>query len=133
MTPPEELKHSIKMHLTVMNGPTPQLAVFLIKIIDFLGDCHDHSHAIEKLSYAIVEAIALYVHQSIDTSIKRGEIKSSVSHDKLILLMAKNRDQTDLGLAKLALLKEVANRYRELAVVTNAKYPILTDCDGNIL
>lgn len=138
----EELKHSIRMHLVIMQGPTPQLAVFLIKIIDFLEDNDNvrRREEMAKLAFAIVEAIAIHVQQSIDgraqqAAAKGQQFPTGIQHksDNLLVVVGKSRSLPDKITAKNALLRETAEALRSLSTFTKAKYPDLTDSAGNIL
>lgn len=138
----EELKHSIRTHLVIMQGPTPQLAVFCVKLIDFLEDmvpirrCDEMS----KLAFSIVEAVALHIQQSIDTHAQRASGKNvqfpkniQDKSDHLLVVLGKSRGLPDKISAKSALLKEIAETLRALSTYTKAKYPDITDIAGNIL
>ncbi len=140
--PLEELKHSIRTHLLIMQGPTPQLAVFCIKLVDFLEDQDPDRRRSEmgKLSFAIAEAVAIHVQQSIDVRAQQATAKGhqfpqQVQHksDHLLVVLGKSRSLPDKSAAKSALLKEIAEAMRSLSTYTKAKYPDITDTAGNIL
>ena len=133
-----ELKHSIRTHLVVMGGPTPQLAVFLTKIIDFLEDKNVERYCVEmaRLSLVIVEAVALHVQQSIDArAAKDPNFPSSIRNksDNLLVIVGKSRGLEDKMVAKGAILKEVAETLRALSTYTKSKYPSITTADGKLL
>lgn len=138
----EELKHSIKMHLLIMQGPTPQLAVFAVKVIDFLEDDNIERKNAEmaKLAFAIIEALVIHVQQSIDIKAQQAVSKGSTfpphiqqRADHLLVVLGKSRSLPDKIVAKSALLREIAEALRSLADYTKAKYPTLTDIVGNPL
>lgn len=138
----EELKHSVRIHLIVNAGATAQLAVFLVKIIDFLEDEDDVRRRAEmaKLSFAIVEAVALFVQQSIDQRASQAAAKGQVfpvqvqhKGDNLLVVVGKARQLPDKIVAKQGLLKEVAEALRSLTTYTKASYPEILDAKGNIL
>jgi hypothetical protein len=138
----EELKHSIKIHLIIMNGPSAQLAVFLVKLIDFLEDIDPHRRQAEmgKLAFAVVEAVALHVQQSIDTRAQQAQAKGNefpnqiqAKSDNLLIIVGKSRNLPDKILAKNAVLKEIAEALRALTTYTKVKYPEIADRAGNIL
>jgi hypothetical protein len=138
----EELKHSIRTHLVIMQGPSPQLTVFLVKLIDFLEDKDDTRRKSEmaKLAFAIVESVALFVQQSIDqratqAAAKGDQFPASIQNkgDNLLVVIGKARQLPDKIAAKSALLKEIAEALRSLSTYTKARYPDMTDVMGNIL
>ncbi len=138
----EELKHSIRTHLAIMQGPSPQLTVFLIKLVDFLEDKDETRRKTEmaKLAFAIVEAVALFVQGSIDQRAAQAATKGhqfpqsvQVKSDNLMVVVGKARQLPDKIIAKGALLKEIAEALRSLSTYTKARYPDITDVMGNIL
>ncbi len=138
----EELKHSIRTHLAIMQGPSPQLAVFLVKLVDFIEDTDDTRRKSEmsKLSFSIVEAVALFVQQSIDQRAIQAAAKGhqfpptiQIKGDNLLVMIGKARQLPDKIAAKNALLKEIAEALRSLSTYTKARYPDMTDVAGNIL
>lgn len=138
----EELKHSIRIHLLIMQAPTPQLAVFLVKLVDFLEDTDPARKRAEmaKLMFSIVEAVALHVQQSIDARAQQAGAKGHQfpkqiqdKSDHLLVVLGKSRGLPDKIAAKSALLKEIAEALRGLSTYTKAKYPDITDIAGNIL
>lgn len=138
----EELKHSIRIHLLVMQGPSAQLAVYLVKLIDIIEDS-DHnrrSAEIGKLAFGIIEAVALQVHQSIDKYGQQAAIRSlpfpehvQSKGDNLLVVVGKSRSLPDKAVAKSALLKEIAAALRDLSSYTKIQYPTITDLAGNPL
>ncbi len=137
-----ELKHSIRTHLAIMQGPSPQLAVFLVKLIDFIEDKNDVRRVAEmsKLAFAIVEAVALFVQQSIDQRATQAVAKGyqfpqvvQAKGDNLLIVVGKARQLPDKIAAKNALLKEIAEALRSLSTYTKTNYPDITDVMGTIL
>jgi hypothetical protein len=138
----DNLKHSIRTHLAIMQGPTPQLSAYLIKLIDLMEDTDQVRKAseLDLLSFVLIEAVALYVHQSVNaraaqTKAKGRDFPASVvtSGDNLLVMVGKCRSLPDKLVAKLALCRAVAETLRSLSTFTNAKYPDITDINGNIL
>lgn len=138
----EELKHSIRIHLMVMGGATSQLAVFLVKLIDLIEDADPvrKNEETAKLAFALVEATALHVQQSVDARAaqaitRRQPFPTSLQakSDNLLIIIGKSRGLPDKIVAKNAVLKEVAETLRALSNYTKARYPDMTDVSGNIL
>lgn len=138
----KELKHSIRIHLLIMAGPTQQLTTFLIKMIDFFEDSDFERRNFEamSLSYSIIEGIALYVQKSIDD---RGEKTKSLGQlfpsdvqaasDNILVMVGKSRNLDDKKAAKHAVLKAMADALRALSGFTKAIYPDIYDSSGNLL
>jgi hypothetical protein len=138
----EELKHSIKTHLVIMNGPSQQLCVFLIKLIDLLEDQEPirKRKEMEALIFAIVEAVALHVQDSVDVRGRQAAARGQtfpvhIQHqaNNLLVIVGKSRGLPEKLVAKIAVLREVADTLRALSSFTKAKYPDITDVAGNIL
>lgn len=142
-SPLNELKHSIKTHLMVMAGPTPQLAVFLLKTIDWFDD---EPHRIvpvgqpnrfvemASLAFTIVEAIGLYVHASVNKRSEQAKQNQQTfppritqASDNILVVIGKCRGLEDKIAAKNAVLGAVSASLKELALFTKSKYPIITD------
>lgn len=137
-----ELKHSIRIHALVMQGPTPELAVYLIKVIDFLEDTDQTRREAEMaaLSYKLIESVALHIQRSIDDRLRKlaaeGKpvpLQVQVRGDHLLVVVGQTRNLPDRIVAKNAVLKEVAECLRALAAHTGSKYPDITDSVGRIL
>lgn len=137
-----ELKHSIRMHLVLMAGPTQQLCSFLVKIIDFFEDHDEKRRDLEMLalSFYIIEGIALFVQQSVDErAAKAKEMGQDFPHriklasDNILIMVGKSRSSEDRITAKYVVLRSVADALRELSTFTKAIYPQITDSSGNVL
>lgn len=137
-----ELKHSIRMHLLIMAGPTQQLCTFLVKLIDFMED--DKKDRKEKemlgLSYSIIEGLALYVQRSIDERATKAKSAGSMlpidvaaASDEILVVIGKTRNLDDKRNAKYAVLRTVSEALKSLGNYTKAQYPQLTDADGGII
>lgn len=138
----EELKHSIRIHLLINQGPTPQLAVFLVKLVDFLEDPDPTRKKTEmgRLVFSLVESVAIHIQQSIDARAQQAAAKGHQfpkhiqdKSDHLLVVLGKSRGLPDKLAAKSALLKEIAEALRSLSTYTKARYPDITDIAGNIL
>lgn len=131
-----ELKHSVQLHVTLMNGPSQQLAAFLLKVIDFVED-HDEKRRdseIGKLAYIIVESLAVFVQRSIDDRAQKAEAQDikfppriKQAGDNLLVVIGKSRSHDDKIGAKNVVLRAIADALRELATFTKADYPTITD------
>lgn len=138
----DELKHSIRVHTLVMQGPTPELAVYLIKVIDFLEDQDQIRRNAEMahLAYRLVESTALHIQRSIDDRLRKLASEGKpipqqvqVKGDHLLVVVGQTRSLPDRILAKVTVLREVADCLRALATYTGSKYPDITDTAGNVL
>jgi hypothetical protein len=138
----QELKHSIEIHIMIMGGPSPELAVFLLKIIDFLED--DDQERLDKemnyLAFAIVEAIAIHVQKHIDK--RRDEIRKrggdfpeavAKKNGDILIAIGKARHIEDKVEAKIFVLQAIADALRELSTVTKSTYPTITNSYGKSL
>lgn len=133
-----ELKHSIRTHMMMLGGPSPQLSVFLLKVVDFLEDADEtrRNSEMANLAFAIVEAVALHVQQSVDAKSKKdSELPKHISSksDGLLVIIGKSRGLPDKIQAKEAVLKEVAEVLRSLSTYTKGKYPEITTASGVVL
>lgn len=126
-----ELKHSIQTHVMILNGTTPTLSTFLIKLIDCLED-DDENRVIAdilNLSYVIVEHMAIYIQQSLDMRDQKNELPSRVKQkrDDILVTIGKCKSLKDKVAAKNAVLSAASKAIRELGVHTRSKYPAITD------
>lgn len=150
----DELRHSVHIHLAIMNGPSQQLAVLLVKVLDFVPK-YENKHAakvyapdaisklnadIEALAFSIVEAVAIHVHRSIDDraakAAQRGDqFPKSVRQkgDNILVMLGRHRSDSDQIAAKNSVLKAIAEALRALSTVTKAKYPDIKTSRGLIL
>jgi hypothetical protein len=150
----DELRHSIHLHLLIMNGPTQQLAVFLAKVLDFIPDPNDRQHdlvitpdvmaateeEIKVLAFSIVEALALHIQRSVDDRAVRAQqsgnqFPMSVRQkgDEILVVVGKTRSSEDPIVAKNAVLKAMADALHALSSVTRAKYPGIRTARGVLL
>jgi hypothetical protein len=151
----EELKHSIRLHLLLQAGPTPQLCVFLVKVFDFIDDLYKvlaladghREELLEKIakemdvvSFSIVETIALFVQRSIDDRMTKAASQGQTAPesvrrhgDEIFMTLGKCRGLPDKIAAKNMLLKGVAEALRALATFTKASYPEIRDSKDTVL
>lgn len=138
----EELKHSIQLHIILMTDMTKQLGQFLLKLIDFIDDNNITRRNAEmyKLSYLIIETLAVFVHQSIDDRADKAAEQGinfppriKQAGDNLLVVIGKTRGHDDKIVAKNIVLRAIADALRELSAFTKAKYPTITDSKRNEL
>jgi|CXWL01.1.fsa_nt_gi hypothetical protein len=133
-----ELKHSIKTHLMVMAGPTPQLAVFLLKTLDWFDEPpvgqSGRDQEMTNLAFTIVEAIGLFVHASVDKRNEQAKQNQQTfppritqASDNILVVVGKCRGLDDKIAAKNAVLGAISASLKELALFTKSKYPAITD------
>lgn len=135
----DELKHSIRIHLIIMNGPTQQLCSMLLKLPDILGDADSarRNKEVIELAYLIIEGVALYVQRSIDERAERANNQgqmfpqaAKLCGDNILVMIGSHRSSSDKMAGKLAVLKSVADALRGLSVFTKAIYPDIYDSNG---
>jgi len=135
--PIKELKHSVKMHLLIMSGPSQQLSAFLLKLIDFLTDDDENRVVTEmnQLSLSIVEALALHVHTHIDKHQLGDKIPQPMRTraDEIIVTIGKVRSLEDKISSKYVILRAVATVLKQFGEFTHSNYPKMTDLQGNVL
>lgn len=130
----EELKHSIKIHLLLMNGPSQQLCAFLIKLMDFVED-HDNKRKqeeIDLLSFSIIEGLAFYLHRYIDEQISKKDVPTYVkeSSNNLLIKIGESRNLNNKIEAKYVVLSAISNSLKRLAEYSKSDYPRLFTAKG---
>ena len=133
-----ELKHSVRIHLLIMAGPSPQLCAFLVKTIDFIEDvdidrCRNEMLA---LSFHIVEAIGIHIQRSID--VRAAKVSGMPEHvkrrsDEILVIIGKSRGISDKIAAKNAVLRAMAEALDALGSFMKTTYPTIFDSKGNQL
>lgn len=135
----EELKHSIRTHILLMNGVNDQLGAFLLKLIDFLTDTDEvrRLNEISQLAYTIAEAASIYVSGVIDSHIQKFESESrdvnealKDANDDILVQIGKWRSKSDKMSAKYAVLKALASALMLFSSETGIQYPQITDVNG---
>lgn len=138
----DEIKHSFKTHMAMMGGPTAQLAVFAIKLVDFLEDGNQErtQQEMAQLSLSVVEALALYLEQSFQhhekLAVNEGkQFPAALTHagTNILLMVAQAKKNPDKIAAKYGILKVMARALEDLGSYRNTKYPTITDLSGNQL
>jgi hypothetical protein len=131
----QELKHSIKLHLSMAGGPSAELCTYTLKLIDFLDENPD-SKEIADLSYFILRSIAINISDVIEkyanndskfsfAILKQGQvlkIKSDVDIE--------NTKFDGVLSIKHDLLVEVAKALDMLKEHTKIEYPPIRDVSG---
>lgn len=137
-----ELKHSIKIHLLIMAGPSQQLCAFLVKTIDLIEDDDQQRKQQEtlQLAFNIVEAVALHVQQAIDARAKVAQQKNNpmpenvrAFSDKILISLGNTRSHQEKSEAKTVLLASIGQALDALSSFTGAVYPSIYDINGNKL
>ena len=134
----KEFKHSVRMHLNIMGGPSQQLSVFLLKLIDIIedSDINRRNKDLCNLSFCIVEGLALYIQRFIDTHAEKLDNHNNSlrqASDNILIMVGKTRSLDDKISSKYAILKVLSDALRVLSTYTKATYPSFTDLDGNVL
>ena len=137
-----ELKHSIRIHLLIMAGPSQQLCAFLVKVIDFVEDTDIERRRSEtlQLAFNITEAIAIHVQQAIDGRNKISKEKGNPMSenirkhaDEIMIAVGKARSHSNKVEAKNSILQTIAKALDALGTFTKAIYPTIFDSAGNKL
>lgn len=137
-----ELKHSIRIHLLIMAGPSKQLCAFLVKTIDLVEDTDIVRRKTEtlQLAFAMTEAIAIHVQQGIDARDKVAKDKGNPmpenvrkQADEIMIAVGRARSHPNKVEAKNAILQAIAKSLDSLSSFTKALYPTIFDSAGNKL
>ena len=135
----DELKHSIRMHLLVMQGPSQQLCAMLLKMPDIMGDedtTRRDKEALE-LAFVIVEGLALYVQRYIDDKASHASNNNmefpknaKLAGDNILVAVGMFRNNEDKVQSKNAVLRSVSEALKALSASTNNTYPEIYDSNG---
>lgn len=135
----EELKHSIRTHIMLMNGVNEQLGAFLLKLIDFVTDADEDrkQREIMQLAYTIAEAASIYASGVIDSHIQRNEtdgrsasVELKEANDNILVEIGRWRNKADKKMAKDNVLKALSNSLMVFSSETGGQYPQIVDLDG---
>lgn len=138
----DELKHSIRIHMLILGGPSQQLCAFLLKIIDLIEDDKSERRLEEtsRLAFSIIEVVGIHTQQAIDS---RYEVSRKKEHimpesvrrksDSILVAIGEARSTDDMVLAKNHILIAVASALDSLSTFTGSTYPTLFDSTGNRL
>lgn len=137
-----ELKHSIRIHLLVMAGPSQQLCAFLVKVIDLVEDEDIPRRKAEtlQLAFNVTEAIAIHTQQAIDARNRVSKEKGIMmpenvrKHaDEIMIAVGKARSHPNRIEAKNSILAAIGKALDALETFTKAIYPTIFDSAGNKL
>jgi len=137
-----ELKHSIRIHLLIMAGPSQQLCAFLVKVIDLVEDTDIKRRKAEtlQLSFCIIEAIAVHTQKAIDARYEVSKKKSAtmpesvrIYSDEIMIMVGKARSFDDKVAAKNSVLQIIAKAFDALGTFSKCTYPTLFDSSGTKL
>jgi len=149
-----ELKHSIYTHVLLQGGPSPQLSVFLVKLLDVVDDLYNALEnegnrktclaRVEKecadLSFHVIESLAIWLQRSFDERMIKAQAKDETfpdnvkAHaDQLLVLVGRSRGLPDKRAAKNAVLRGIAEALRALQSYTKSTYPEIRDLKNNLL
>lgn len=129
----EELKHSVKLHLDMAGGPSTELCVYLVKIIDFLNEPdEDHTAEMNKISFAIVGSLSIAVFKSV---VKRVNDSEEVSPALLksaerLMELTKDMNPPDPIVAKNLMLDALSDVLVGLNDITGIEYPEISHAGG---
>ena len=135
----EHLKHSIKMHIVLMNGVSEQLCAYMLKLIDFLTDIDvdRKNREIAALSYSIIEASALYVSGTIDSFNEKFQADGREFSEEvrtlsnaILVQIGNNRGNKDKIAAKMNVLKATSDALNALSGFTGTQYARMVDLNG---
>ncbi len=135
-TPLDELKHSVRVYLLITRSPSPQLATFLLKVLDFVDDPDPARREAEiaKLSLHITVGTVFIVHKMMEHVMESTKDNSlRVQSDELLVAVAKTRQMDDPLAAKSLLLAQLAPAIRTLGGKAKVNLPSILDCDGKPL
>lgn len=135
-TPLDELKHSVRVYLLITRSPSPQLATFLLKVLDFVDDPDParRDAEIAKLSLHIAVGTVFIVHKMMEHVMESTKDDSlRVQSDELLVAVAKTRQIDDPIVAKSVLLVQLAAAMRILGGKAKVNLPSILDCDGKPL
>jgi len=132
-----EFKHSIRIYLLIYNGPTSELAAYLIKSIDIIDSLiinNDPTRELIGLSYAIIESVANHVSKHVASiNAAKGLTEEIMNlNDELLIAIIKLR-KIDKIQAKYNLLRIISKLLNALAAATKSEYPTICDVHGNKL
>lgn len=137
-----ELKHSIRIHLLVMAGPSQQLCAFLVKVIDLVEDEDLPRRKAEtlQLAFNVTEGIAKHVQEAIDARDRVAKqtgkpMPENVRRhaDEIMIAVGKARSHPNRIEAKNSVLAAIGKGLDALGTFTTATYPTIFDSAGNKL
>lgn len=129
-----KLKSAIRTHMIVYNGPSQQLAAFMIKVIDFIEDDDEYRKTTEinNLSYIILESAAFYLVNFIHSNKERSHNLIDQSNE-LLVSIGKTRNIKGSQDAEQLMLYGIANLLRSMNKQFNVNYPAIKDHLNNTI
>lgn len=130
----QELKHSIKLHLSMAGGPSAELCMYTLKLIDFLDE-DPSDEEIADLSYSILKSVALKIGDTVEkyaeadpqfpsATLKKGQVLKGWGSQTVKLSSLAKGDGNELLLAEIAKMLDMLKEY------TKIEYPPIRDVSG---
>ena len=127
----QELKHSIKLHLSMAGGPSAELCMYTLKLIDFLDE-DPSDEEIADLSHSILKSVALKIGDTIE---KYAEVDPQFPSAALKQVQVLKGRQSSTGSvvkedSNELLLVEISKSLGMLKEYTKIEYPPIRDVSG---
>ena len=127
----QELKHSIKLHLSMAGGPSAELCMYTLKLIDFLDE-DPSDEEIADLSHSILKSVALKIGDTIE---KYAEVDPQFPSAALKQAQVLKGRQSSTGSvvkedSNELLLVEISKSLGMLKEYTKIEYPPIRDVSG---
>ena len=138
----KELKHSIKFYLTVAGGPSVDLCMYMLKIIDVVDSMANNvvdeaSKETMLIANEIVKSIAENVVNTIDKYAIENQLSEETVEAGLLLSELIDEDYEALPVQQIEhknlMLSQINIALQNLSNHTNVKYPLITNSDGDEL
>mgnify|MGYP003625103575 CR=1 FL=1 len=138
----KELKHSIKFYLTVAGGPSVDLCMYMLKIIDVVDSMANNvvdeaSKETMLIANEIVKSIAENVVNTIDKYAIENQLSEETVEAGLLLSELIDEDYEALPAQQIEhknlMLSQINIALQNLSNHTNVKYPLITNSDGDEL
>ena len=130
----QELKHSIKLHMSMAGGPSAELCIYTLKLIDFLDE-DPSDEEIMDLSYSILKSVATKIGDAVEkyadadpqfpfATLKQGQVLKGWG------LKAVKLSSLAKGGGNKSLSAEIAKTLDMLKEYTKIEYPPIRDISG---
>ena len=123
----QELKHSIKLHLSMAGGPSAELCMYTLKLIDFLDE-DPSDEEIADLSYSILKSVAIKIGDTIE-KYAEVDLQFPSATLKQAQVLKGRQSFTGEGGNEL-LLAEISKSLDMLKEYTKIEYPPIRDVSG---